>query len=217
MSTEKSTEFDWSDVIQEISPYLVKVMTPAGSGTGFLVGHTKSKNVVGIATAAHFVQHAFEWRQPIRISHATSSVEVFLTHEDRAILTDLERDTGSVIFAKAKIPFPEEPLPLIEKGYHLKIGNEVGWLGYPAMASANLCFFSGRLSCWMEKEGAYLVDGVAINGVSGGPVFFRYRNDKTKFIGFVSAYVPNIAAGTPLPGVSIIRGVSALYEWIQRL
>ncbi len=66
---------------------------------------------------------------------------------------------------------PAEPLPLVPKDKFLKVGNKIGWLGFPAIQGANLCFFSGDISAWLQSQMAYLVDGVAINGVSGGPAF----------------------------------------------
>jgi hypothetical protein len=49
----------------------------------------------------------------------------------------------------------------------------------------------------LRKPPVYLVDGVAINGVSGGPVF----DDRCHLAGLVSAYLPNrVAPNTTLPG-----------------
>ena len=42
----------------------------------------------------------------------------------------------------------------------------------------------------------YLVDGVAINGVSGGPVFYTTTKG-IEVIGSVSAYLPNRVGVTP--------------------
>jgi len=70
----------------------------------------------------------------------------------------------------------------------------------------------------VEAEGFYFVDGVAINGVSGGPTFQINREDnKVRIIGLVSAYVPNRAAGAQLPGLCVVRDISPIYETIKRL
>ena len=71
-----------------------------------------------------------------------------------------------------------------------------------------LCFFSGRVSAYLAEENAYLVDGVAINGVSGGPAF----HETGKIIGLVTAYIVNRATGEALPGVSLIRSVASLRD-----
>ena len=75
------------------------------------------------------------------------------------------------------------------------------------MAPNDLCFFTGHVSSWLANEESYLIDGVAINGVSGGPAF---SNDP-EFCGVVTAYIPNRATGESLPGVCLVRDV-APYE-----
>ena len=71
--------------------------------------------------------------------------------------------------------------------------------------------FSGRISAWIESDNAYLVDGVAINGVSGGPAFIVGN----MLIGVVSAYIPNRAMGEPLPGLAVVRGVNQYHDLAQ--
>jgi hypothetical protein len=77
-----------------------------------------------------------------------------------------------------------------------------------AIPKASLCFFSGHISAWLEPDEAYLVDGVAINGVSGGPAFIPER----MLIGVVSAYIPNRATGELLPGLAVVRGVQQFHD-----
>lgn len=71
---------------------------------------------------------------------------------------------------------------------------------------------SGRISAWVGAESAYLVDGVAINGVSGGPAFII---DGATVIGVVSAYIPNRATGEPLPGLAVVRDVAEFHDLAQ--
>jgi hypothetical protein len=66
-------------------------------------------------------------------------------------------------------------------------GAPLGWLGYPGLAFPELCFFRGFISGHQEKPPIYLVDGVAINGVSGGPAF----DLSGLIVGLISAYRPN--------------------------
>lgn len=87
------------------------------------------------------------------------------------MILDVARDTSALLFHRPGLPFPADPFPLAPKDRFLKVGTEIGWLGFPAIPSANLCFFAGNVSAWIQDQGAYLVDGVAINGVSGGPAF----------------------------------------------
>jgi len=61
------------------------------------------------------------------------------------------------------------------------------------------------------------VDGVAINGVSGGPAFSINKDNEVQIIGVVSAYVPNRATGAQLPGLCVIRDVAPLQTMIKGL
>jgi hypothetical protein len=96
------------------------------------------------------------------------------------------------------------------------VANEIGWVGFPALSPTDLCFFSGRISAYIEAQRAYLVDGVAINGVSGGPAFWPAEKDAPHVIGVVSAYAPNRAQGETLPGLSIIRDVQQLQSLVKK-
>jgi len=206
-----TTPIQWSDAIELIQPHVVRISTPGCSGTGFLISNGKNNDIAGIATAAHVVNHAHFWEEPIRIEHSGKSVVV--RHHERAIFLDLNRDTAAVLFHRADLPLPADPLPLAPQGMFLKVANRVGWLGFPAIPAANLCFFAGNISAWVADQGAYLVDGVAINGVSGGPAFYLTGTaPPVVVIGVVSAYMPNRATGEVLPGLSVVRDVAQFHD-----
>ena len=76
-------------------------------------------------------------------------------------------------------------------------------------------FFSGRVSCFLKTEHAYLIDGVAINGVSGGPTFFL-ASDRYFILGVVSAYIANRVTGEVLPGLSVVRDITQFHELGKR-
>lgn len=199
-----------------MEPYVVKILTPSASGTGFLVALTGNKQLIGIATATHVIDSHY-WEQPIRIEHFKSGKTVFLNHADRFVEVNYTTDTGSIILPRGDLPVPEVTLPVISEGEHLKVGVEVGWVGFPAIAPTNLCFFSGTISSWVQDHGFYFVDGVAINGVSGGPAFSINKENEVQIIGVVSAYVPNRATGAQLPGLCVIRDVAPLQTMIKEL
>lgn len=90
-------------------------------------------------------------------------------------------------------------------------------MGFPALSPEDLCLFSGRVSCFLENQRAYLVDGVAVNGVSGGPAFHLGLEGSTTLIGVVSAYIPNLAAGRSLPGLCLVRDVKQLHDVVAAL
>ncbi len=214
---KKPTQTPWHVAFQRIEPYVVKILTPSAAGTGFLVAVTPNKNLIGIATAAHVIDYPHYWELPIRIEHFKSGKTIFLNHRERFIEVNQETDTGSIVFKRGDLAVSDKVLPTISETKHLKVGVEVGWVGFPALAPTNLCFFSGAISSWVEKEGFYFVDGVAINGVSGGPAFFINADNQIEIIGVVSAYVPNRATGAQLPGLCVIRDVAPLQAMIQGL
>jgi hypothetical protein len=207
---------EWFEAVEIITPHVVRITTPQGSGTGFLVTRSGDGAVVAIATAAHIVDHAHYWEQPIRVQFVASGVTKLLRAHERAIVLDESRDTAAILMKAGDDNLLPDPLPLIAEGFNLKIGNLIGWLGYPAISGSYLCFFTGTVSAWVEEMSAYFVDGVAINGVSGGPAFATYGNG-LEIIGVVSAYIPNRVTGETLPGLGIIRDVYQFHELLKRI
>lgn len=212
---EEENITDWHQAFEAVEPYIVKIITPQGSGTGFLMASTSGQEFHGIATAAHVIDFAHYWEQPIRIQHIHSGEVIFLKKESRSIDISSNMDSATIVI-KGKLPFLKSPPTLIPEDKRLMVGVEIGWMGFPAIAPDNLCFFSGRISSWVEDSKFYFVDGVAINGVSGGPAF-QITPKKIFLIGLVSAYVPNRATGAALPGLCVVRSVSQLYKTIKDL
>jgi len=203
----------WADVLDQIQNYVVRVGTPVGSGTGFLIALSEKREVVGIATALHVVRHAHEWGQPIRITHYPSGKTVLLQQADRSIHWNEKADFVLIRFAKGKLPLPDKPMVLAPRDKHIREGVELGWCGYPSIYPTKLCFFSGCVSAWLEHEEAYLIDGVAINGVSGGPAF----SHPLVIVGMVTAYIPSRATGESLPGVALIRAITPYIDLFEKL
>jgi hypothetical protein len=207
--------FDWHDAVALMDHHVVKIMTPDVSGTGFLAFRSRTAPIIGIATAAHVVRHAGEWEQPLKIKYFANNEECFLHEKDRAIILNEEIDTAVVLVRSDIFSFPENPHPLKKADDNLRLGERIGWLGYPAMSPDDMCFFSGRISSQLKDKNGYLVDGVAINGVSGGPAFTFYDDKTIAINGVVTAYVPNMATGEALPGLCLISDVKQLHEVIQ--
>jgi hypothetical protein len=208
---------EWQEAFEIISSYVVKISAPDGMGTGFLVAYSKNRELCGIATAAHVIDQANHWEQPIRIQHSTSNESVLLSEEKRAIFIDESLDTAILLSLSKYFDFPEQPLGLTPDGMHVPIGKEVCWAGFPALSPKHLCLFAGRISCWLEEERAYLADGVAINGVSGGPAFHVLPDGKVDIVGVVSAYMPNRVTGEVLPGLCVLRDVKQLQQSVKEL
>lgn len=208
---------NWDDVVQKVTPYLVKIDTPSGSGTGFLLSYNDDHSWCGIATALHVVSIADSWQQLIKIHSHDFLKTAFLTVEQRAIFTDYATDSAVIFFPSGQLDLPNDLIPIRPIDTRLNIGTEVAWLGYPAIEAWTLCFFSGNVSARRDDQKAYLIDGVAINGVSGGPVINSTATDGVQFVGVMTAYRANRATGDALPGLSIAQDVSHFHGVIQHI
>ena len=197
---------NWDRAIKMVSPHVVKISTPSGYGTGFLTFYNHDKSWCGIATAAHVVSHADEWRHLIKITQPHSNVVASRPHNERVIILDIKTDSAIVLCLKGDLQFPEVPIALLPMGEPCGLGVDIGWLGFPIIEPSALCFFAGTVSA--SLAGAYLIDGVAINGVSGGPVFQCPDSESVQIIGCVSAYHANRATGETLPGLLRAQDVS---------
>jgi hypothetical protein len=204
---------NWNTIVEKVAPYVVKIETPRGHGTGFLCLYNQNKSFLGIATASHVVSYADEWQQPIRIHHFPSGKTIFMKEDDRTIFSDPETDSAVILFPPGELGLPQELIPLLPSSASLDIGTEIGWLGYPSLAANTLCFFSGNVSA--RSDHSYLIDGVAINGVSGGPVIYSNDTEGVQFVGTVSAYMSNRATGDVLPGLAIAQDVSHFHDMIS--
>lgn len=210
----------WYEAVEQVSPFVVKIETPSGHGTGFLCLYNESKSLCGIATAFHVVSHAEKWQQPLRITHADMEL-MFVKDDKRVIFPDAKTDSAVILFDPSELKLPEKLLPLIPPDQMLKVGAEVGWLGYPSVAPNTLCFFSGIISsCRLDDDSSetYFIDGVAINGVSGGPVFaLPAGRGKPRIVGTISAYYANVATGRALPGLSFAQGVTHFHNTMKSM
>ena len=112
---------------------------------------------------------------------------------------------------------PEDPLTMIDPKQFKKIGVPVAWAGYPSIAYPNLCLFTGTIAAFILSNDSYLIDGVAINGVSGGPVFTSLPNNQLQVLGTISAYRPNRQYGDTLPGLLEAHDVTALQKTVRAI
>lgn len=210
--------FKWYNAVELLDPFVFKILTPKGSGTGFQIFSSFKNNLYGVATAYHVIAQAYEWEQPIKLIHHLTKKIVLLKSDERAIFTFPGKDLAFILFNKKDLPEVSAVPELVQKDSYLKRGVGIGWCGFPAVASNELCFFSGHVSCYLEKENSYLVDGVAINGVSGGPAFFIPDGHETFVIGgVVTAYIPNRVTGETLPGVCFVSSVESYLKTLEEL
>jgi hypothetical protein len=206
-------EQSWQDLVDIVSPHVLRVLTPRGNGTGFLLYNSKMKGFSAIATAAHVVNGAHFWEEPIRLQHVGSGKNAIIRAEGRAALIENDKDVAAITFPTQDLGLPEVPLRLSREDFFVRVGVEIGWLGFPAI-SHDLCFFSGRVSAYVSSEERYLVDGVAINGVSGGPAFCAEHDGTVSLIGVLSAYIPNRARGDTLPGLAVVADIAEFHKMV---
>jgi Trypsin-like peptidase domain len=200
------------EIVETVRPHIVRIATPRANGTGFLFFNSMRGGFAAVATAGHVISAAHVWEEPIRLQHHASGASILTRAADRAVLLNTENDVAAILFNLGELPLPDAPVPFIHKDVLVKVGVEIGWLGFPSI-STDLCFFSGRVSTHIARTERYLVDGVAIHGVSGGPAF-NATADGVSMMGVVSAYVPNLSAGEPLPGLAIVTDVTEFHQMI---
>lgn len=199
-----------------LSKYVVKIETPDGHGSGFIVPNPAgTKNIRCIVTAFHVIKHSYEWQEPIRIVFPFDNKRVLLSVSDRHIIPAQGRDQAVIQFSAQWIQVPDSNIAFPNEDEYYVEGVNVGWLGFPALFPSNRCFFNGVISSYLESAEAYLVDGIAINGVSGGPAFVLGKNESPIVVGLVTEYRPNLSTGTPLPGMSIVRSINPLIKYYK--
>ena len=213
----------WDVFYKKVVPYIVRIETPEGSGsfgTGFLFAFNRNKRMVGFATAAHVIQHADAWRLPIKLTHHLSGEELFLTANDRVIELDTARDSANILTPNPSDYLPKDALSMMDAKHFKAIGTEVAWMGYPVIAHPNLCLFSGNIAAFVPHDDSYWIDGVAINGVSGGPLFCGLADETPQLLGTISSYMPNRLPTDTLPGMLRAHDITSFaktMEWIKSL
>lgn len=203
----------WYEACDKIRPYVVRITTPTAQGTGFVLAESDNGEYLGIATACHVVEYPDYWRMPIRIERPEENVSRILTSGDYLTVHEKASDLSMVIIRKdAALQIAQGNVSFFyNPGKVMKRGVSIGWLGFPNVEPNVTCFFRGYVSAYINTGDYYLVDGVAINGVSGGPVFDQYG----EVIGILSAYKPNLATGSALPGLAVVGSVEPLIRHVK--
>ncbi len=205
----------WDLIDDKINPYLFRIETQSGSGTGFFLAYNPTGELAAVATAAHVIEHAHEWKQPIKLFNEGAGEFAFVSESDRVVFLDQERDAALILMHRRLLKFPDDVLPLADSTKYRTVGTELAWLGYPSVAYPTLCFFSGRVSAFLLAQDCYLIDGVAINGVSGGPVLYELPDGALEIVGVISAYMPNRSGNTP--GLLRAQDITPFVETLKTL
>jgi hypothetical protein len=207
-------EADWVRAAAAVLPYVVKIETPDSYGSGFLICHSADgrKPQLVVATASHVVEHAMDWEECIRVSNGHGVI--LLPSADYEVVHNPDSDLAMLHFDdRSCLHMPNDTLPWCGKDEVIPTGHSVGWSGFPNVADVYCCFFAGHISASPVGTGRYLVDGVVINGVSGGPAFVM-RGRQPQIVGVVSAYILNRARGETSPGLGVVSSISSLLHYI---
>ena len=214
-------EKPWDEVVDSISKIIFRIYSGDVLGTGFIVGIgesiDQSINMISIATAWHVVKNLPGSSAEIRLVSADQKIS--FDSETCSIgfhpLGDEKFDTCLILINTEKPIFTRKDLmPLFPFDSVIARGGEIAWLGYPGFVEPELCFFQGYVSGYLDDPPLYLVDGVAINGVSGGPAF----DSRCHLIGMVSAYLPNrVNERVTLPGLMAVTPINSIRYFMENV
>ena len=209
----------WSRAIEHVSQQVVGICTATCIGTGF-VSYGRQRGTRMIATAQHVIEAAITSEAPIHVSHGQRILTLGNTGLNTRFLHKTILGVDSAILAFISHDLPQPTVPILDPANpeelgQIKVGTEVGWLGFPALqtVAGRLCFFSGRISL-VDPAGRFLLDGTNVQGCSGGPAFC-VTSDGPRIIGVVTDYFPNEnfrdTGGEPIglaPGLTAIADVT---------
>ena len=109
------TNVEWHEAINSVRQYVVRISTPQGSGTGWLVSRSSTSNICAIATAGHVIDHAHYWEEPIRLHHLASGQTVVLRAAERSIHLEPLLDSGGIVFDCTNFKMPDITFTLVPK------------------------------------------------------------------------------------------------------
>ena len=209
-------KIEWSNAVQQMMGNLVRIETHGdGYGSGFII--PPPKNTPGnscVLTAYHVIELAHKTGATITIRSAKTGTRVDLPSLLRNVFVVKERDQAIISFNAPNGFASLHTVHFLSHDYHYNPGVELGWLGFPKLQKAiNVpCFLSGRISAYLPDDEAYLIDGVSIHGVSGGPAFYCDNDGKVVLAGIVTNYYPNEVNNQAWPGLAMFRTVNPLME-----
>jgi len=212
----------WPDAFDELLSQLVRIETPGGGhGTGFRAATRMMDGTSHcvIVTAWHVIEGAMAKGESLKMQLLGHDRGFTAKSGDLKILAEPDRDIALIHCHEGCLPF-SGPLPhLAAPRVRFRPGSEIAWCGFPhveGLGSKTACFFWGHVSAVWTEHADYLIDGVAIHGVSGGPVF-RCEGQTVVVVGLITNYIPNLALrGAALPGVSLARTIEDVVEQFQR-
>lgn len=221
MNQPKWPEQPWPDVIDRVQKNVFRIYAGDSAGTSFVISlganQNKTEYFAMLATAWHVLEDVPGTGDDIKLVSADQKT-IFDSQTNQIgfyRLGNAAFDTALIQVRTGKPLLQEsELLPILPFDSQLARGADLGWLGFPGIVEPELCFFHGHVSGYLNTPPTYLIDGVAINGVSGGPAF----DNRAHLIGLVSAYIPNkIDQFTTLPGLMALVPINAIRYSMEHL
>ncbi len=210
----------WVSAAERVSKVVFRLEGDPSSGTCFAVSCSETKNPYSyflmLATAYHVVKDQKQGSLLRLISSDETMVLDSQTNDILVVPPSLPEYDIALLFVESQHPLiaPKDlpPFPPDNGNYPAR-GTELGWLGYPGVAWPELCFFRGSISGYQSNPPNYLIDGVSINGVSGGPAF----NQDGVIFAAVQRYLPNrLSDNLTLPGLMGAVPISSLMKWMSQ-
>lgn len=219
MAESNWPELPWDKIVDRVTPIVFRVYAGRSAGTAFIISLGTEKetslNCAILATADHVLAASVDTAEKVRLVSADRQ-KVFDADMDEIRVQPLgskAHDTMLVLL-KSKKPILEQEklLPMLRWDLVMPKGAPIGWMGYPGITEPELCFFHVHVSGFVNEPPTYLIDGVAVNGVSGGPAF----DNRSHLVGLVSAYIPNrINAHTTLPGLMALVPINSIRLFME--
>jgi len=213
-------DLPWDKVVDRVTPIVFRVYAGRSAGTAFVVSlgteRDTSLNCAILATADHVLAASVDTADKVRLVSSDRS-KVFDADVDEVRIQPLGpkiHDTMLILLkSKNHILDQSQLLPMLQWDMMMPKGASIGWMGFPGITEPELCFFQGHVSGHLGEPPTYLIDGVAINGVSGGPAF----DNRAHLVGLVSAYIPNrVNEHTTLPGLMALVPINAIRLFMEQ-
>jgi len=205
-----------------IFPRLVEIETHQCKGTGFHISTLTREDGTqhsAIATANHVVKDLINCKRPIYITLAATRKKILIPFEKIGKSFNEKSDLALLVIDNEYLFFDLAPIKLMPSNQFPKIGYQVAWCGYPWIVPGKVCFFSGYISSYLNQKGDYIIDGTAINGVSGGPAFVimevikgEDKKEELLVVGIITEYWANRVNGETLPGLSLARNIQPVVD-----
>lgn len=171
---------NWWDIAESLARQTFQVRRESCCGTAFLVSQGIEQESTlrhyCFATAWHVIEDVLkDERFALFRSHDKLAIDVDTNRIMTTRLGPSEFDLGFVFLRTVdNLLQPEEMMPVRGLKTFPSLGEDLGWYGYPGSLEHEPMFCRGTLACFRTDPYAYLINGIAYPGMSGGPVSDQY-------------------------------------------